>query len=404
MPFSAIVQARVFAVFLASLLSGCSLPLWKYPPAGSSDAGSATDGGTTCTPDRRVCFADPVQTSASWGLTSVTGKQGSLEKGYSSIVVAAYGSSEVIELRTETALFETVNQLTVDQPPWQAVVGDFELNGADDLLVASPGSTGQLGTLSLWRNPSGKHWSSAMTETIGAGTYAMAARATPLAQHVVAVAASYDAQTLLPFLARSGSAPTVGKSTTVDLKPTAVSFTPDIGNSNQLFVVGSHAGSGRLRVFDVSGDSLSSIGRSEDFGISPNDVKLGDLNGDSRLDAVVIDDCDESALYSLAEDASGAWQVMAKLALPAHSHAVALDDLDRDGHLDVAVISGSTDTVEVCFGNGSGGFGNCIQAPHALLQPTDIIALDIDADGWTDLVAVGYEGRISSIRLIPSER
>lgn len=395
------MQSRVCVAILAFVVSGCSFPIWKFTPGGSSDAGAAEADGTTCAPAKKICFKYPEQTTVTWGLTSVTSKQASIDSTYPSVVVAAYGSSDVVELRMDVSPVEVVNQLEVDLPPWQAVVGDFELNGNQDFMVASPGSSSRLGTLSMWSKPSNQ-WSSAMTQTVGTGTYAMTVRDIPVAQEVVAIAASYDAQSLLPFLAHAGAAPTAGNSLTVDLNPAAAVFGPTVGGGNQLFVVGSNAGSGRLRVFDVSAESLTLAEKSQDFGRAPNDIKLGDFNGDSRLDVAVVDDSDPSALYSLAEDGSGDWQVIAKLDLPAHSHAMALADFDHDGRPDVAVVSGSTDTIQVCFGDGAGGFGNCINVPHALQEPTDIVAVNVDSDGWSDLVAVGYEGGVSRIRLVPA--
>ena len=396
------MQTRVRGAILALVVSGCSFPLWKFTPGGSSDAGDAAVDGTTCATAKKVCFRYPEHTIVSWGVTSVTSKQASIDVTYPSVVLAAYGSSEIVELRMDVSPVEAVSQLEVDLPPWQAVAGDFELNGNQDILVASPGSPSHLGMLSMWSERSDEQWSSAMTQTVGAGTYAMTARDVPVAQEAVAITASYDAQSLLPFLAHTGAAPTVGKSLTVDLKPTAAVFGPNVGGGNQLFVVGSNAGSGRLRVFDASGENLTLAAKSQDFGSAPNDIKLGDFNGDSRLEVAVVNDSDPSALFSLAEDGSGNWQVVAKLDLPAHSHAMALADFDHDGHPDVAVVSGSTDTIEVCFGDGSSGFGNCINVPHALQEPTDIVAVDVDSDGWSDLVAVGYEGGVSSIRLVPA--
>lgn len=101
-------------------------------------------------------------------------------------------------------------------------------------------------------------------------------------------------------------------------------------------------------------------------GTALNDVRLGDLNGDSQIDAVVMYDPDQSGMFSLVEDATNKWSIASQLDLPPHSHAAALADIDHDGYLDVATVSGSTSTIQVCFGDGSGGFGNCASAPHAL--------------------------------------
>ncbi len=307
-------------------------------------------------------------------------------------------------MRVDVTPFEELFRLDVGQAPWRAEVGDFAFDGSEDCLVAAPGSATQLGTMGLWNRKSGQQWSSLVSQTVGAGTYALSVRTDPVAKTTFAIAASYDAQTLLPLSSYAGAALTVGQSMTVDLKPTATAFGDGDSGANRVFVVGTNTGGGGLRVYNMSANQLALAASSQSFGSSPNDVEVGDINGDSRLDAIVVDDSDTSALYSLLDDGRGNWTVAAKLDLPAHSHAAALADYDRDGRLDVASISGSTVSIEVCFGDGSGAFGNCTAVPHALQQPSDIAALDIDSDGWTDLVAIGYEGEISGIHVSPTAK
>ena len=49
-----------------------------------------------------------------------------------------------------------------------------------------------------------------------------------------------------------------------------------------------------------------------------------------------------------------------------------------------------------------GVFGECVQVPHALEQPTDLVAFDSDADGWVEFFAIGYEGQLSRVQLGPA--
>jgi hypothetical protein len=397
------VPYRVYCAIVGLVVTGCTLSLLKKVPEALNDAGASSDSdGPTCVASKQICFKAPVQTRVSWGLTSVTVTHSTSTEAHPSVVVAAYGSSEVVQMRVDVTPFEELFRLNVGQAPWQAVVGDFALDGSEDCLVASPGSATQLGKMSLWHRKSGQQWSSLISQIVGAGTYALSVRTDPVAKATFAIAASYDAQTLLPLSSYARAAPIAGQSMTVDLKPTATAFADGDSGANRVFVVGTNKGGGGLRVYNMSGNQLALAASSQSFGSSPNDLKVGDINGDSRLDAIVVDDSDTSALYSLVNDGRGAWSVAAKLDLPPHSHAAALADYDRDGHLDVASISGSTVSIEVCFGDGSGKFGNCTAVPHALQQPSDIAALDIDSDGWTDLVALGYEGTISGIHVSPA--
>jgi hypothetical protein len=168
-----------------------------------------------------------------------------------------------------------------------------------------------------------------------------------------------------------------------------------------LFVVGTTGSTGKLLVFDLIEGQLSQSPNSYDLDTSPNDIELADLNGDNLLDVVVVNDSEHSTLESLLGDSTGGWTPVANIDLPAHSHAGALFDVDHDGRLDIATISGSTTTIQLCFGDGKGGFANCVNTPHGLEQPTDIVAGNLNTDGWADLVSVGYEGVLSRVRVSP---
>jgi hypothetical protein len=230
------------------------------------------------------------------------------------------------------------------------------------------------------------------------GTYAAATRYEPISGEVFAIGASYNSQLLIPLVAHKGASPTAGNGIDLDFKPTAAEFATSTAGITQLFAVGSTTAEGKLVTFDIAGESLVQSAECEIPSSSPNDVKLADLNGDSRVDAVVVDDSDQSRLYSLLGESSNSWAVTKQLDLPSHSHAAVISDFDHDGYSDVATISGSTSNIQVCFGDGTGAFVNCSQIPHALEQPTDLVAVDSDADGWIDILTIGYEGRLSRVR------
>jgi hypothetical protein len=67
--------------------------------------------------------------------------------------------------------------------------------------------------------------------------------------------------------------------------------------------------------------------------------------------------------------------------------AVAVADLDGDGHLDLA--AGGSGSVAILHGIGDGTFGSASLAPDRLDATTGIVAADLDGDGVLDLAAVG---------------
>jgi hypothetical protein len=81
----------------------------------------------------------------------------------------------------------------------------------------------------------------------------------------------------------------------------------------------------------------------------------------------------------------------------------ALADFDRDGFPDMAIVneppdqSGAPQTVDVFFNNRSGGFGTFTS--YAIPSSGPVIAVDVNGDGWPDLVIAPGLGTVSTVLL-----
>jgi hypothetical protein len=80
--------------------------------------------------------------------------------------------------------------------------------------------------------------------------------------------------------------------------------------------------------------------------------------------------------------------------------SVALADFDLDGYPDMAVVNSPYDgssvgTVDVFFNDHKGGFGG--YTSYAIPSNGTILALDLNGDGWPDLLISQGGGRISSV-------
>jgi hypothetical protein len=88
-------------------------------------------------------------------------------------------------------------------------------------------------------------------------------------------------------------------------------------------------------------------------GSTPVEVKVADVNGDGKLDMVVVDGGNQVTI--LLGNGNGTFQA------PKHSPAgsqpttVAIADLNHDGKLDLVVANG-TNHISVLLGNGNGTF------------------------------------------------
>lgn len=141
------------------------------------------------------------------------------------------------------------------------------------------------------------------------------------------------------------------------------------------------------------------------LGGQPGDVAIADMNGDGRPD-VIVAAASSSELSVLLGDGTGrlarAPGTPRRVGMPPGLMEVA--DLDRDGLLDVVVTSHDSHDVVVLRGDGRGGLGPAAGSPfRALLggkAHTHGLALgDLDGNGWTDVTTADDEAHAIGVLL-----
>jgi hypothetical protein len=143
-------------------------------------------------------------------------------------------------------------------------------------------------------------------------------------------------------------------------------------------------------------------------------VAAGDVNGDGRLDLVVVDYCasstcsgDGSLLSILAGNGDGTFQAPKNVPTNNYPSAVALADVNRDGKMDMVVavgglvIAGATHGlldfpglsnpgyVSVLLGNGNGTFQKGVEYSTGS-QPAAIAVGDFNGDGNLDVATSNF--------------
>lgn len=128
-------------------------------------------------------------------------------------------------------------------------------------------------------------------------------------------------------------------------------------------------------------------------GPGPSAVALADLDGDGHLDLAVADRWTSEVLVRPGDGAGGFGAASAFPVGPGPL-AVRAADLDRDGDQDLVTADGFSDSVSVLLGDGHGEFASTVTADFDLDGARDLAvanlnsdsAGDLDGDGGPDLV------------------
>jgi hypothetical protein len=160
------------------------------------------------------------------------------------------------------------------------------------------------------------------------------------------------------------------------------------------------------------GDGAGGFGARREHALSglPVAVALGDLDGDGHADLVVATHA-PAALAVLLGAADGSLRLATESSTPFDPSAVALGDYNADGQLDVAVAEPAASTIRIWRGDGRGGFSGFTTLATAT-APSALAVADMDGDGRPDLVCASHDDRtlqvflditprVTALRLVP---
>jgi hypothetical protein len=179
----------------------------------------------------------------------------------------------------------------------------------------------------------------------------------------------------------------------------------DVNRDGKPDLVLANSGSGNVTVLlgDGNGGFTPAAGSPFPAGKNPNDIAVGDFDGNGTLD-LALPNHDTHGVTVLLGDGKGAFRPAAgspfTVASRPHPHGIAAGDFNGDGKLDLAVESWGDNAVEVHFGTGKGGFASpgrrfaVGQMPYQRLR-----SADVNRDGKPDLLTTNFEGNSVSVLL-----
>ncbi|BAQ64645.1 S-layer family protein [Geminocystis sp. NIES-3709] len=132
-------------------------------------------------------------------------------------------------------------------------------------------------------------------------------------------------------------------------------------------------------------------------GNQPRFVRVGDFNGDGKLDFAVANQSDDN-ISILLGNGNGGFTNHNTIAVGDNPQSLAIGDFNGDGKQDIAVSNRNAGTLSILLGNGTGSFTNqtTISTPS---NPRVVTVADFNGDGKQDLAIANSGGNSISIRL-----
>ncbi len=155
---------------------------------------------------------------------------------------------------------------------------------------------------------------------------------------------------------------------------------PELTSNTVQVVRGNGAGFDAL----LAGDSLATTSG------GPSPVRIGDVNNDGLPDLFTVvktGNGSPSVLDVFLNQGGFAFTRVSTTLTQLKARGMDVGDINRDGVLDVVVLSGGDDLIEILEGNGDGTFTN--RGTITALSGRNVALLDLDKDGDLDLIQTG---------------
>lgn len=155
--------------------------------------------------------------------------------------------------------------------------------------------------------------------------------------------------------------------------------------------------SGTWAILAGNGASLSGATSAYTTGSYPAAIACGDVNADGHAD-VAIANYGSLTLSLFIRDTAAPSSYLSKFDLPVTGKplGIALADLSRDGKLDLAITSSTTNRVETYIGSGLGSFTTGPSLVTAT-GPRGIAVADLDRDGGNDIVVTNQMSNSATV-------
>lgn len=171
----------------------------------------------------------------------------------------------------------------------------------------------------------------------------------------------------------------------------------DFNEDGRADLVTTYIGVGTARLslrFAEEGGGFSEARFFDLAGSRPTALAVEDVNLDGHLDVVVAYD-DVEAISLLEGTGTGSFGAVKEFVVGSSAQAAAAADFDKDGYVDVVIASAATRAIILLRGNET-GFDSPVTLyawpDGAVMEPLAMRAVDLDQDGLADMVLLQRQG------------
>jgi hypothetical protein len=148
---------------------------------------------------------------------------------------------------------------------------------------------------------------------------------------------------------------------------------------------------GTVSVYYGDGAAAFPVRQDWGVGLAPNDLAIGDVNGDAKPDVLApSSNLDQANFQVLLNGGRRAFLARRDVGVVGNANGFAVADFDRDGNKDVivAVYQSNQDNLKLIRGNPDGTMRDAVLVESfGNNMPTHVIAADFNGDGWADAAA-----------------
>jgi len=177
--------------------------------------------------------------------------------------------------------------------------------------------------------------------------------------------------------------------------------TGDLNNDRRLDIVVANNGTDSIGIFFGYGNGsfANPITYSTGYDSRPCSVVVADFNNDQYLDIAVANyGTDNVGIFLRSRNGSFDTQITYSTSLHSKPSSIAVNDFNRDEHLDIVVANSGTNTVRIFFGDGNGNFQT--QSTYSISpgsNPHSIRIGDFNQDNRLDIAVSNFDTNNISI-------